>query len=125
MVQIDKGVNLSQKMDIVYSGSCVVSKAANSSQGVTTFTHGLDYKPAFLAYVVTTGSIYYPTPYIYIGSSGSIAGLVRLKFDVVADIDTINCYMICPNITGDTGYYDTARTATFYIYLLKQEANSI
>ena len=125
MVHIDKGVNLKQKMDIVYAGTCTVTKAANATQGVNTFSHSLGYKPAFLAYALigSSGTIYYPVPYLYLGSSGSVAGLVRFKLDVVADIDSVNCYVITPNISGDTGYYDIARTVTFYLYFLKQDAS--
>lgn len=122
MVQIDKGVNLQQKMDIVYAGICTVTKAANSSQGVNTFSHNLGYKPAILAYVVTS-SIYYPLPWNYLGTSGTSAGLVKIKYDIVADIDTINCYIICPNISGDNAEYVAARTQSFYIYFLKQDAS--
>lgn len=124
MVQIDKGVNLQQKMDIIYAGSVVVSKAANAVQGFGTFTHNLGYKPAFLAYFLgSTGSIYYQVPYFTIGSTGSTAGLVYFKADAVADVNDIKFYIICPNITGDNSNYVQPASYRFYVYLFEQDAS--
>lgn len=93
-----------------------VTKEAGNAQGVTIFTHNLNYKPPIMAYAVgpLSPDIYYSLPSIQIHTT---SGIVQQKMDIVSDVDTINCYVITPS-AGD--FYATARTLDFYVYIAKQ-----
>ncbi len=112
------------ELNFSYLTAVTVTKAANTIQGVTTFTHNLNYRPPVIAYVLSStpigGSpvdVYYQTPWNHLEA----AGTVGFKMDVVSDADTVNCYVITPNITSVSNYYANAYTVTFYVYIAKQD----
>lgn len=117
MDSILSGIPQGANFEIVKLLTIPVTKAANNTQGVATVSHGLDYKPAYLAFFTTNAAatIYYSAPYFHVNTT---SGIINFKADIVTDEDTVNCYIITPSAGA---YYATAyNNAKFYVYLLRQ-----
>lgn len=117
MGAIVDGLDVGKNFEIISALTIPVTKAANNTQGTTQVAHGLNYKPAYLAFFTTDPSqaIYYPTPYLGINT---VSGIVNSKADIVTDEDTVNCWFITPQ---PGSFYGTAfNNLTFYVYLLRQ-----
>lgn len=111
MTAITGGLN--STLNYSFLGVQRVDKAVSTSTGTATFTHNLGYKPPIIAYAaaVATPTIYYPLPYVGISSA---SGIVNIKFDIVSDNDSVNCYIITPSAGS---LYTFGYSYNFYIYI--------
>lgn len=110
---------------IVHSGTLSNTKPANSLFNTVTYSHGLGFTPAIVAYMFD-GSVYFGLPYITSFLSGTGAGLINESDSYSVSSTLVSFGIHTPDLSWASTtnpQYSSSVTRTMKFYLLQETAN--